>query len=148
MRAQSEQTGLGTLACGERIEFVVAHGAQKYGLGIERRSQRAGGQRCAVLFNGYAADAPIVQLERVAAGLRCLFENPDGLLDDFRADAVSGRNQNLQFHSFSPFRMMNLSSSFTTNIKTIQTNNHTRIASTRRMIASPWNQPPPCGGKA
>ncbi len=65
------------------------------------------GQGCAVLFNGYAADALIVELQRVAAGLRCLLQHRDALLGDFRADAVSGRNQNLQFHSCLPLLIFN-----------------------------------------
>ena len=99
--AQLQQARLGALARRQSIELVVTHRAQENRLGIQSGSQGIRRQRCAILLNRHAANAPFVKLQRVAAQVRHFAQYRDALLGDFGADAVSGCDQNLQFHSCS-----------------------------------------------
>jgi hypothetical protein len=56
----------------------------------EGRGESVGGQGRAVGGDGDAADALVVEGERVAAEGHDLFEDFDGFVGDFRADAVAG----------------------------------------------------------
>ena len=45
----------------------------------------------------------VAEFERMTAGLRCFFEDREGFFYNFRAYAVAGGDQNLQFHESSLF---------------------------------------------
>ncbi len=88
--AQLQQAGFGALVGRKGIELVAADGAEENRVGVECRGQGVGGERGAVVDDGGAADALVVECERVAAQLRDFIEDGDGFVGDFRADAVAG----------------------------------------------------------
>jgi hypothetical protein len=100
-RAQAEQAGLGALVGGEGVEFVAAHRSQQDRIGGQSRIKSLGRQRRTVLHNRHAADAFGLQFERVAAQGRNLLQYGDCFASDFGADAITGRDQNLQLHACS-----------------------------------------------
>jgi len=49
-------------------------------------------------MNGYAAQQSFAELEAVAPLAADAAQNANGFARDFRADAVAGKNQNVQIH--------------------------------------------------
>ncbi len=65
--ANGKQAGFGALVGGEGVELVAADCAEEDGVGGEGGGEGVGGQRRAVGGDGDAADALVVEGERVAA---------------------------------------------------------------------------------
>ena len=88
--ANCEQAGFGALVGRKGVELVAANGAEEDGVGVERGGEGVGGEGRSVLHDGDAADALVIELERVAAELRNLLQDCDCFVGDFGADAVAG----------------------------------------------------------
>ena len=88
--ANLQQAGFGALVRGKGIELVAADCAEQNGVGVERGGKGVGGQRRAVVHDGDAADALVIELERVAAKAGNFLQHRDCFVGDFGADAVAG----------------------------------------------------------
>jgi hypothetical protein len=100
--ADLEQAGFGALVRREGVELVVADGAHEDGVGLEAGVERSRGQRRSGRVNGDSADQQRHEGEVVAAELGDGFEDVDGFVGDFRADAVAGEDGYLKTHSLTP----------------------------------------------
>ncbi len=100
--ADLQQTGFGALVGRERVELVVADGAEQDGVGVERGVERGGGERRAGFGDGDAADEAFGEGEVVAAEFGDGAEDVGGFAGDFGADAVAGEDGNLESHSATP----------------------------------------------
>ena len=88
--ANVEQAGLGAGGGRKVVELVVTDGAEQNGVGGEREVEGRRGQGSAVGGDGYSAEQAFGKGEVVAAELGYRFEDADGFVGDFGADAVSG----------------------------------------------------------
>ncbi len=100
--ADLEQAGFGALVGGEGVELVVADGAEEDGVGLERGFEGRGGERRAGGGDGYSAEEEWGEGEVVAAELGDGFEDVDGFVGDFGADAVAGEDGYLETHLLTP----------------------------------------------
>ena len=96
--AKLQQSCFGPAIRRQGIEFVAAHRSQQHRIAFQRRVQRGRRQRRARLANGLASDGHLGELEVIAAELCHRSQNAHGFARDFRADPVSGADQNFQFH--------------------------------------------------
>ena len=94
--ADLEQAGFGALVGREGVELVVADRAHQDGVGLERGFEGRGGERRAGGVDGDSADEQRDEGEVVAAELGDGFEDVDGFVGDFGADAVAGEDGYLE----------------------------------------------------
>ena len=78
--AELQKAGFGALVGRERVELVVAYGAEQDGVGVERDVEGGGGEGRAVLRDGDAADEAFDEGEVVAAEFGYGAEDVGGLL--------------------------------------------------------------------
>ena len=97
--ADLEQAGFGALVRREGVELVVADRAEQDGVALERGVEGRGGERRAGGGDGDSADEERDEGEVVAAELGDGFEDVDGFVGDFGADAVAGEDGYLETHS-------------------------------------------------
>ena len=77
----------------------MADRAEQHRLGAEARFERVLGQPDAFGVDRHAADRVRRERERLTGMLADVFQNPDGFFGDLRANAVAGKQGDLQWHA-------------------------------------------------
>ena len=99
LRANLQQTALGTDIAFDPVPFRPPYRAQQHRIGLARALQGLVGQRHAVLVDGRATDDVLGQFEAELEPVVGQFQHLDRFRHDFRADTVTGENQDLLAHN-------------------------------------------------
>ena len=96
--ADAEEAGLGALRGRERVELVVADGSEEDGVGGEGEVEGGLREWRAGLGDGDAADEGFGEGEGMAAEFGDGTEDVDGFGGDLGADAVAGKDCDVELH--------------------------------------------------